>query len=72
MSALQGETGHESPLGRRTEMQRLVTGLLDSIDQMDSWEQRFLTDMNDQLVLSDDWIPTPKQLFKCRDINEKY
>ena len=72
MSGLQGETGHESAAARRAELQRMMPSLLDLIDQMDAYEQRFVTDMNDQLVLNAEWVPTPKQLFKARDINVKY
>lgn len=59
-------------MGRRAELRIIITSLLESMDEMDQWEQRFVTDMNDQLELSVEWIPTPKQLFKARDLNVKY
>lgn len=59
-------------MGRRAELQRIITGLMESMDEMDQWEQRFVTDMNDQLTMAVGWIPTPRQLFKARDLNVKY
>jgi hypothetical protein len=67
---LQGETG-ASPTEMRSEMVRMMTTLGPLVDQMDDYEQRFVTSMMDNLT-SDSWTPTPKQLFKARDINEKY
>lgn len=52
-------------------MERLVKLLDESLDEMDSWEQGFVTSMHDWLD-NPAWVPTPKQLFKARDIKDKY
>lgn len=68
---MRGQTGHDSPAAMRAEMERMMAQLQDQIDRMDSWEQRFMTDMADKLM-SDEWMPTAGQLFRLRDINVKY
>lgn len=67
---LQGETG-ATPQEMRAEIASMVNLLSDLTEQMSDWEARFITDMADNLT-SDSWVPTPAQLFKCRDINQKY
>jgi hypothetical protein len=69
-SRLQGETG-ATPTEMRAEISRMMATLEPLVDQMDDYEQRFMMSMADNLT-SDSWTPTPKQLFKARDINEKY
>lgn len=72
MSGLQGQTWHDSAADRRAEMERMLRVLEPDVDRMSDWEQRFVTDMQDNLDGNDEWVPMPKQLFKARDINERY
>lgn len=70
MTRLQGETG-ASPLEMRAELERMMRRLEDLTDIMNPWEQKFIYSMADNLT-SDEWVPTPRQLFAARDINQKY
>lgn len=72
MSALQGQTGHDSPSDRRAELERMMPNLESQVESMDAYEQRFVTDIRDNLDGNEEWAPTPRQLFKARDINTKY
>jgi hypothetical protein len=69
--ALSGVTGHDSPDAARDEAQRIVDALRDHFESFNSWEQSFIANIDWNLELSDTWAPTPKQLFKLRDLNEK-
>lgn len=70
MTRLQGETG-ASPAEMRAELERMMRRLEDLTDIMNPWEQKFIYSMADNLT-SDEWVPTPRQLFAARDINMKY
>ena len=65
-------TGHGSKAELRAEAEKLINYLRDHIDEMNDWEARFMTDMLDQITLSEERVPSPKQLFKMRDLNEKF
>lgn len=67
---LQGETG-STAAERRAEIVRMLPSLQDHIDEMNAWEQQFVTSMADS-VESETWEPSPNQLFKARDLNMKY
>jgi hypothetical protein len=71
MALIWHETGHASKAELRAETEKLIGALRDHIDEMSDWEQRFMTTMLDNVV-NDEWTPTPKQLFKMRDLNEKF
>jgi hypothetical protein len=71
MSGLQGQTGHDSPEECRAEMERLLPMLDDMLEKLDKWEQGFVASMYEHLE-NTGWAPTPKQLFKARDIKDKY
>lgn len=70
MTRLQGETG-ASPAEMRAELERMMRRLEDLTDIMNPWEQKFIYSMADNLT-SDEWVPTPRQLFAAREINMKY
>ena len=66
------ETGHASRTDLRAETEKLVNALRDHIDEMDEREATFMTNMLDSATLSEEWVPSPKQLFWMRDLNEKF
>jgi hypothetical protein len=72
VTTLWNQTGHESRAALRKEAEHMIRYLRDHIEAMSPWEQTFMTDMLDQVTLSEDWVPTAKQLFKLRDLNVKY
>lgn len=67
---LQGETG-STPAERRAEIARMIGTLVDHIEELNAWEQQFVNDMADN-VMSETWEPSARQLFKCRDLYEKF
>ena len=68
---LWNQTGHSSREDLRAEAEKLIDYLRDHIDEMDSKEATFMTNMLDS-VQGDEWVPSPKQLFWMRDLNVKY
>ena len=72
MTTLWNQTGHDSRAALRTEAEKLINYLRDHMDEMDSREATFMTNMLDQITLSEEWVPSPRQLFWMRDLNVKY
>lgn len=72
MTTLWNQTGHASKAALRKEAEQLIRYLRDHIEAMSEWEQRFCTDMLDQVTHNEEWVPSAKQLFKMRDLNQKY
>jgi hypothetical protein len=64
-------TGHDSREALRAETIKLIEYLNDHVDEMDSKEREFMTNMTDS-ALGDEWVPSAKQLFWLRDLNVKY
>lgn len=72
MTTLWNQTGHSSREELRAEAQKLISYLRDHMDSMDSREATFMTNMLDNVTLSEEWVPSPKQLFWLRDLNVKF
>jgi hypothetical protein len=71
VDTLWNQTGHSSREELRAEAQKLIDNLGNHIDEMDSKEQAFMTNMLDSID-GPEWVPSPKQLFWMRDLNVKY
>jgi chlorite dismutase len=72
MTTLWNVTGHSTKAELRAEADKLITYLRDHIDEMSEREATFMTNMLDQAAMSEEWVPSPKQLFWMRDLNEKF
>jgi len=68
---LWNQTGHSSREDLRAEAQKLIDYLSAHLDEMDSKEATFMTNMIDSIE-SEEWVPSPRQLFWMRDLNVKY
>jgi len=68
---LWNQTGHSSREELRAEAQKLIDYLSGHLDEMDSKEATFMTNMIDSIE-GEEWVPSPRQLFWMRDLNVKY
>jgi len=67
------QTGAADQRSHNAEAKRILVdlGLISHTDEMNAWEQQFVEQMY-ALVEDDKFVLTGKQLFKLRDLKDRY